>query len=61
VFPDRQRHQERPRSAAQRGSHGILDNAVDFVDEPALVLTQVGNDSKHDDFLTMPKPAPTVE
>ena len=34
-------------------THGILDNAVPWIREPALVLTQVGNPEGYDGFLTM--------
>ncbi len=34
-------------------THGILDNTVPWIREPALVLTQVGNREKYDGFLTM--------
>ena len=34
-------------------THGILDNTVPWIREPALVLTQVGNPDGYDGFLTM--------
>lgn len=34
-------------------THGILDNALPWMREPALVLTQVGNPEDYDGFLTM--------
>ena len=34
-------------------THGILDNTVPWIREPALVLTQVGNPKGYDGFLTM--------
>jgi CHAT domain-containing protein len=34
-------------------THGILDNTVPWIKEPALVLTQVGNNPPYDGFLTM--------
>lgn len=34
-------------------THGILDGAVPWINEPALVLTQLGNKKGYDGFLTM--------
>jgi len=34
-------------------THGILDNTVPYIKEPALVLTQFGNPESYDGFLTM--------
>jgi len=34
-------------------THGILDNTVPWIREPALVLTQIGNSKEYDGFLTM--------
>jgi len=34
-------------------THGILDNTVPWIRQPALVLTQVGNPEDYDGFLTM--------
>ncbi len=34
-------------------THGILDNTVPWIREPALVLSQVGNKPPYDGFLTM--------
>jgi CHAT domain-containing protein len=35
------------------GTHGILDNTVPYIKEPALVLSQIGNSEGYDGFLTM--------
>ena len=35
------------------GTHGILDGAVPYIRQPALVLNQVGNRAAEDGFLTM--------
>jgi len=47
----------RPSLSAYRyltfATHGILDNTVPYIREPALVLTQVGNPEGVDGFLTM--------
>lgn len=34
-------------------THGILDNTVPYIKEPALVLNQLGTDEENDGFLTM--------
>jgi len=34
-------------------THGILDKTVPYIQEPALVLDQVGNSEEYDGFLTM--------
>jgi len=34
-------------------THGILDRTVPYIQEPALVLTQIGNPEGYDGFLTM--------
>ncbi|MBK8575454.1 MAG: CHAT domain-containing protein [Elusimicrobia bacterium] len=34
-------------------THGILDNTVPYINEPALVLNQLGTDENNDGFLTM--------
>ncbi|MGC9066834.1 MAG: CHAT domain-containing protein, partial [Candidatus Ratteibacteria bacterium] len=34
-------------------THGILDKTIPYIQEPALVLTQVGNSEGYDGFLTM--------
>ena len=34
-------------------THGILDNTVPWIREPALVLSQLGNPEGYDGFLTM--------
>ena len=35
------------------GTHGILDNSIPWIQQPALVLTQFNNKNKYDGFLTM--------